>query len=567
MRVVVVLGSLLLASIGLLMWWLGDAAEGARERGPAPLVERGAEGAAQAPEMPRPVVVRDEPAREPTPAPPTPVELAQPSALVPPPSSSVAPARFPTCALRVVVLDARTEQPLPDAGVRISFWTRGSNRRELDESGRTDAAGVCTFEVDPGTLSVVAFRTGEAYARASVEVPAGVREHELRMTLDETHTLRGVVLDDARRPIAGAAVYSRTAGGGDRFACTTDAWGRFGLPWWLVDGATSLDIEREGYGAERLEWEFADGEWWYATSSERAPFHGDGDQLEVTLRATRRVVGTLVDAQGTPAAGARVELQGSLASGRRMRRFDYRIAFTDLLGRFEVEALRIDTAYVVVARQEGQGVAVREVPAGGDVDLGEVELVSFVPVSGRLVDGVGLPLDHASVELEFTAAEREDAAGRAFGSLVPTAAKHGFVDAEGRFEVHGAALPDLRLTVYLHGAEVLTRELDLSAGGLELGDLVVVQGVHAFSGTVLDLDGEPVAHVWLHVRDVDRVLVAQARTDAGGHFSFALPQFDVPPAVLRLTLYRLGNTTWTARSFGPGEFPVTLRVDRNSAER
>ncbi|QDU67422.1 carboxypeptidase-like regulatory domain-containing protein [Engelhardtia mirabilis] len=141
----------------------------------------------------------------------------------------------------------------------------------------------------------------------------------------------GVPLEGARctlapgEPAWGFVAAIERIPGTDPLQAATDAEGRFALP--APSGSWSLAVEAEGQGG-----------WW-------ADHLRGGDDLEIRLTAPKTLDVSLVDGDGRPLVGARVDL---LPGFRRLGRTPLASAVTDALGQAELPAHGPGDNYVSV---------------------------------------------------------------------------------------------------------------------------------------------------------------------------------------------------------------------------
>lgn len=221
----------------------------------------------------------------------------------------------------------------------------------------------------------------------------------------------GVVVDEAGRPVAGAAIRatflpgarmtrSLTLYGSGGFARSGPA-GRFRLPSLAAAAAYELRITRTGFAPTRLELPARE-------PGQPAP------ELRVVLKTGRGVFGLVVDAGRRPVAGARVSLAASRSNDLMARLRAARNpepppgGTTDAAGRFEVKSLPAGSYDLQVrargfARLTVPGLAVPE--GTGSTDLGTVMLAPGLAVRGMVTDAQERPVEGA--EIRARAASRD----------------------------------------------------------------------------------------------------------------------------------------------------------------
>ncbi len=226
-------------------------------------------------------------------------------------------------------------------------------------------------------------------------------------------TASGLVVDDAGRPVSGAAIRAThlansaammtkgpnvfRSGGFARSAPS----GRFRLVSLLAGVAYEVKVNRQGFAPGRLE----------------LPPRADGEpagELRIVLHAGRTAFGTVLDGDHKPLAGAEVSLLAAAPSGltARLRAARNPEPFTaspsDAAGRFEARNLPAGSYDLKIqargfARVTVPGLAVPE--GEGRTDLGTVSLAPGLAVRGVVVDALGNPV--AAAEVRARAAERE----------------------------------------------------------------------------------------------------------------------------------------------------------------
>jgi len=332
------------------------------------------------------------------------------------------------------------EDGVPLAGARVAL-ARGSLAGEATLA-TTAADGTFAARL-PSTLAFV-FAEMRGHGRSQPLQVRGMDAEEPPVELvlaRATTTVRGVVTDDANRPIAGARVGvgfspppARPSGYSEPVrppALTTDAHGRF----------TAEDIP-PGEGVVMAS---APG---FASGAQ--PFVaelGQVTEVNLTLHAGTRVVGCVRTADGAPVRDARV-LRG--AGARPL-----------VTGRDGAFSLDVSPGHVTVEAQHARlGVARAELDlATGETATLDLILDELLVVAGRVVDARGDP----QAGLWVTAFERTPL------PVVPT-------DADGRFRLIGCAPGPVRVEVRadepFRGLPLATTEAE---AGQPVPDLVVTR--------------------------------------------------------------------------------------------
>jgi protocatechuate 3,4-dioxygenase beta subunit len=362
----------------------------------------------------------------------------------------------------------------PLAGVEVksvSFMGAGGSA-----AGRTDAEGNYVVEGLTGMMgeapAMVSFRapgwvpTTETVQLDPDVVSAGEARRDVKMR--RAATLRGRVLDEAGKPVAGARVrHTGAAGGFDlemmmgTAGSLTDAEGAYVLTevppaeGSAEAAAPAPDGEEAGGEALRriagmLEMRVAATADGFVPGRSAALKVREGEDVEVpAIRLSRGAVarGVVRLPGGRPAGGARVETRldpeagaADIADMMRTAMSTGRLARTvraDAEGRFEVAGLAPGTL-TVVARADGYAPSRRKAKVGTEPVEVEVFLRSASDLSGRVHGADGRPLARATVAVEGTLAGIEGDEGYVESARAAT-------DAEGRFTLK--ALPAGSVTV------------------------------------------------------------------------------------------------------------------------
>jgi protocatechuate 3,4-dioxygenase beta subunit len=414
-------------------------------------------------------------------------------------------------------------RPLPGALV----W----RDQDLGSLLRAGADGTFRFPHLAAETRVFAVAPGTFAAQAEV---AGGRVPTL--TLQPRLVVRGVVVDEAGKPVAGAALKAvptpifrsrrmpaaaRFSGGFARSAPS----GRFQLAGLAAGTVYDLRVQHEGFAPARVE------------LPARLPGGAGAPDLRVVLLPGRIAFGTVLDGSRRPLAGAQVTLQATLPTdllarareGRDAARFP---AVTDAGGRFEVKHVPAGS-FDLAVRAKGFAplmVPALAVPPGhGTTDLGTVVLAPGAAIRGVVTDAQGEPV--ADAEVLARGADRDGmslVAGAGESPGVFTAADGSFVLAD----LAPGRTFDLAVTHTGYGPA--------SAPGVAVPTpsplRIVLRPTARVSGRVTAPDGKPVAGATLTL-DEERRGFAGARgfsfqptrkegtADDLGGFSFA----DVSP--------------------------------------
>lgn len=344
--------------------------------------------------------------------------------------------------LRGRVLDP-SGAPLPGARVRVGSWSGTPLDVVSDETGAFTAG-----PLTPGDAELVAAHPrGLSCGPLPLDVPLGADPEPLEVWLAPDPALSGRVLG-AGAPLAGARVRLTPHPGtpGEARELRTTGEGAFHLAA-LPAGRWRVEAEAPGFAPSELELE---------------PALLGSEGLTVTLEPAAALRGRVRTAEGAPAAGARVTLEGE---GPRAA------ARTDPSGAFELSGLR-PGGFVLTAHLRGAGPAF----AAGELAPGEqaaLELWLAAPhtLAGEVVDGAGRPLAGAVVRVVEETGERTARA-----------------DLAGAFTLTDLGPGPYRLIAFAEGCGQATLD-DVRPGGRVR---VVLERERWVTGAVVDRAGAPV---------------------------------------------------------------------------
>lgn len=274
----------------------------------------------------------------------------------------------------------------------------------------SDAEGRVRVALAPGTVRAVAWSADACALPASAELALG-SPAQLELTLEPAYPVAGRVTDAATgAPIAGATVALWTFA--ERDTVTTGPDGRFLHPRFPARApAQQIQARAAGHGSTvRYLRIGADGSWKLsAATAGEASVKGTGTPwLELALVPELRVRGRVVDAEGSPIAGARLAAEGFFQAMPSVAARDATEATSAADGRFELAGLRSDIGHGLLVSAPGRAEELVELPGGTTLhDVGTLTLLAETLLAGAALDADGLPL--AGVEIVLRSAPLEPA--------------------------------------------------------------------------------------------------------------------------------------------------------------
>ncbi|MEZ4400307.1 MAG: carboxypeptidase-like regulatory domain-containing protein [Kofleriaceae bacterium] len=367
-------------------------------------------------------------------------------------------------------------QPAPYATVRVSLGpdngTAEQRSATADERGQFVVAGLPRLPARIRAESELASSTVQ-----TVDLTTQPERADVRLTLDQTGAITGIVVDSAGQPVVEASVsavpdvLAEERRGTDlalasTTSTTTDGGGRFTLRG-LEDGAYRLGASRSG-------------------ASQRAAWTGDpviartgATDVRVVLPAPGGLRGKVALSEG----GAPTLAMVSAGWEHRVTTRDGTFELSGMTpGKYDLKVTGADFA----ERTQGDVV----VTAGAITDVGTVTVTAGRKVSGRVVDGKGTPVEGATVLVgkmifgdgKTTSA---DPGGQAGLRTATTAAS-------GEFVVRGLGRGD-SVVVAEHPAQGRSIAVSLPPGKADVTGLTItLRGYGALIGTVTR-KGQPVA--------------------------------------------------------------------------
>ncbi|MGK0204486.1 MAG: RNA polymerase sigma factor (sigma-70 family) [Planctomycetota bacterium] len=386
------------------------------------------------------------------------------------------------------------ENPGPAANSTITYRASGEDRR-LAPRCQTNEAGIAIItDLAPGRMLV----HGDRHERGQyVEIEAG-KTATLEITYPEGVLLRGIVIDDNERPIAGALIETgmpMLVGRDPQVLAFSGDDGRF-----AIRSAFSclIGARAEGFLASPLQ---------YSTM-------GNNVDLRIQLvPGGGTVAGTVVDEQGTAIADALICVGSGELQGLGIAEMDGStplplpaLVRSDQDGRFR--ALAIPTGDVPVWAR-----AVDKAPWRGTCS-----------VANYGTSGLRITMQRGGVLRGFVRTPAGDPVPKAeviHGDWQQVENVRTYSDANGAFELRGLPLGAIEVMAE-HDSEGRTKEtVHLASGKAFEHDLVLSRGLE-LRGKVVDQHGKPVAKV--HIEASAEHTPAQkqwrgyTRTDEAGHY-------------------------------------------------
>ncbi|WP_395828605.1 carboxypeptidase regulatory-like domain-containing protein [Archangium violaceum] len=401
----------------------------------------------------------------------------------------------------------------------------------------TDTEGRFSFEgLPPLRRKVIATHGGEGAFLEVVTDELNTLEFERRYTnvtleLAPVSYVRGVVLDELRRPIEGASIEAQQDPemGFIWMRGRTDAQGRYRL------GPVKPGLVRFEVRADKHD----------VLLDQMHTVPAGESAVDFTLPQEVLVEGTVVDAAGQPVAGEQVMLRALDDLGN--PRMWESSGETGLDGRFSLEASRAGSYRLEVSGRMTVPQAVEVVAPSTQRILAE-RLTTIL--EGEVVDEAGIPLPGVSVSLwTVTSGELEDYLVRGT-----------FSDLQGRFSLTAPEEGRYRVVAgQMQG--VFSREtsqvVEVGKGGARVR--LRFAAAHRLSGVVVDRRGQPIADANVRVQPAFHKMEISCggstpgtRTDSDGRFTFR----GVSGELLRLHVWKEGFGR--AEGAGPqGSIPLS----------
>ncbi len=448
--------------------------------------------------------------------------LSGPIPPIPPPGAQVArPAQLDPGASPVMAALVGEPAPLAVDPDRASVWVTGPD-------GRYRIRGL-----PRGKVTALAIAPGFAEGRAHEQaLEPGQLVPDVDIALGAGTMIVGTITDQHGVPVIGALVSVRPTVGASLDAFTDDRGAYRVGP---VTGALALVASAYGHGEVRRTLDLA---------AAAAPATGPAEHTEdlVLVVADATLAGTLDDVNGTPVAGAQLEIVGSGADGRQaVVAADGTFRFAQLpAGTLRVRIRHPDYPphEVDAVATSGLAPSVRlRLPLGGAVEGVVLDATTGAPLTSILLTGAG--------PAGATADASTDKLGRwRLGPLAPGA---------------------WRLAIKLPGYRPLSTDVDVRVaripGGTSVRDvrLELARGA-LVGGTVRDARGNRVVGAIVTIMPIragEGGLEVEGVTDSVGEFRIR----DVPGGELSVTV-RKGDALGTARvTVRPGTEVLGLSLD------
>lgn len=423
--------------------------------------------------------------------------------------------------------------PSPYATVRVSGTTWSADM--VNHQVAADDRGQFVVDGMPRQALRIRAESEQAASTAVAVDLTGVAERkDLRLVLDQTGTISGVVVDSAGQPVPEASVtavpdfLADDRRGDDLIlasstAATTDGGGRFVLRG-LEDGSYRLSASRAGHG-ERQAW-----------GGDATPVRTGATDVRLVLPTPGGVRGTIV-----LAGGGAPEL-AVVAAG-----WEHRVTTKD--GDFELTGMNPGPYDLRVTGADfaevGRGDVI--VKAGAIVDVGKITVTAGRRASGRVVDDKGAPVAGAKVlvgKMLFgdgaaTAADPNDSAGQA-GLRTATTSD------DGSFVVRGLG-KDRAILLAEHPERGRSVSLEVPPGTADVNGLVVkLRGFGKVTGRVTR-KGEPVGGATINAAPAGSSGQA-VFVQAGADGTFVLDKVPAGPTAIQAMRTQMMSATSASRT-------------------
>lgn len=377
------------------------------------------------------------------------------------------------------------EEGQPIAGAEVSaLWDR--ELEELTPFAITDAAGEATLDALPGSPVLRAVAAGYAPGGARALQDVSERgEVSVEIRLGRGVTISGRVIDEHKRPIAGASVFALEMGGAfdldaPRNTVHSDREGRFRLAvmprggFLVLSASSPQHTEGRPTPLDRIAKDLSSG---------------DVTGVELTLRTAGAMAGLVVLPSGAPAPFATVT--GASKGGAFLAA--PRTATADAEGRFELSGVPRGPL-LLRATTDGASSAVLEVSLADAARQDDVRLVLDITgeLSGVVVDERGEPVPEVSVTAYPQPPASLDDLSSDLRSFAMTRQDRAITDASGAFTLRG--LPDEPYHLAVEEDRMMGRSMRIvTARPGDAGVKLVHPRAAAILGRVVGPGGQPLA--------------------------------------------------------------------------
>lgn len=393
------------------------------------------------------------------------------------------------------------EAGAPILGAFVQARPEGEAFGTQQQMDGSDAKGAFVLEsLSPGRWNLTVSADGfQKVERPSLELVAGLKPEPVRITLARGATVAGVVTDGDGKPLGGVRVARAEQGSRRMFAfartsTTSSADGRYRLEG-LPPGQHVLSYAHEGFRETVRDVEVSEGE----------------VQLDVVLEPGLEIAGRVVDAEGAPVAGARVEAATTVRDVMRRimgGRQDGEETTAD--GTFRLRGLAAGS-YTVSANKAGYAAAQSDGPielATSSVEGIELRMGSGGTIVGT-VHGVGFD-DLASLQLFAVRTDGQ----RARQNLM------GRVDHDGKFRIENVAAGPWMVYASLGDQNFRTETATVPEGGGEVTVEIDFADGHALEGTLRLASAGPATGYQVTAQGLETGGFVQATSDAQGRYRF-----------------------------------------------
>lgn len=366
----------------------------------------------------------------------------------------------------------------------------------------TNAQGGFSAEVPAGTFDVTAVRGGEAgKAPGAVSVGPGATVRNVIITLAAASLFEGRVLSQAGdEPIAGARIaVSPYLQNGDTGRAVSDADGHFEVPS-LPPGSYDVDVSADGY----------------TPVLRRGLTLGNGQRfpLEIRLRGTGAVQGSVRTPDGKPVAGAVVKGQsrggipGTTAPPE---------ARTGDDGRFRLDGLAAGKA-MISARRDQAALGAQELVDIQDGGVADVDLVlaDTGVLTGKVLAKSGAP---AAASATVWAMPQSRASGGGLATAISDPSGHYRMELPaGRYMLLASPSEGRR-----GGFGRKPAPVTVDAGRTANADVTVDEDPRPdLEGAVTEPGGAPALRAWVRAEEPGGGVLGFTTTGEDGHFAMTL---------------------------------------------